>query len=149
MNKQEAYDLVEKHYRKNFKGAASKYGEDAVQETYLSILEDWKTIKSVGVNRMFNQMLPQKKVNEYRKSRPLSGYDQIEEATDQTPEQEVITKQELESAIKKIDAITNPAHSAMIKMFFVEQMSQKNIAYMFDTSTDNVIKIVQRFRKTL
>jgi len=67
LNKQEVYDIIEEHYRKNFKMLTNKYGryawsqangEDIVQEAYLRAMTYWDSYNiSQDFTKWFNQIL--------------------------------------------------------------------------------------------
>lgn len=157
MDKQEVYDLIEKHYREHRDNIVSRLGsyigskpnaEDIVQEAYTKALTYWNSYDTKnGVDNWIHTIINNCMKDFIR--------DEIQQgmAGDPIPP-ETMLKPEAISAIELaeiVGAIENEPDNIerILKLHLIEGYSAAEIEKVVPESRDNIWKIVQRFREKI
>ena len=160
MNKDEVFQLIERHYRDNYKQNIRRYtrytrsphrAEDIVQEAYTRALEYWESCPGVdGMGAWFNTIL-MNCMKDNRKDEKRHGMSEsIEGLTDNlvvAPRAipAIIYNQVMERIAKK------PADIAQVlELFLIKGLKQKEVSkVVLDKNPQAVADIVRFFRKEI
>lgn len=156
MTKEEVYDLIEENYRDNFKFFTNRLSrfnqsrhnaEDIIQEAYTRALQYWKAYNPEQEIGQWIHGIIGNSTRDFFRAESVQGMG-LDLASDDRIDGAAMARLELTDLLEMFDE--QPWRTAKIlKLFFLDQFSVKEIEQIVPESGANIRKIVQRFREEI
>lgn len=159
MTQDEAYSVIEKHYRTNYdmlvKRFTKYYGdrsraEDVISETFIRALTYWKNLPSdpTHLTAYFNTIANNAGKNNAKEERMHGAVDKPEDMPEEAAPEVIIPSVIYKQVMEKVEGQKEPVRSVLL-YFFVDNLKLKDIVKLTNIPVGTLGHMIYKFRESI